>query len=87
MTLTCEPGFIMAVCINHGRPKHTRISKTFEPIAFDTAISPKPSLITAIELRASGTDTPAATNVNPITVSGMANVEPITVIIQTIKYE
>lgn len=39
---------------------------TFDPTAFETAMSPYPSLITAIELNASGIDTPAATNVKPI---------------------
>lgn len=42
------------------------MSNTFDPTAFETAISPYPSLITAIELNASGIDTPAATNVKPI---------------------
>lgn len=28
--------------ISHGIPKQTRISKTFDPIAFEIAISPKP---------------------------------------------
>ena len=46
-----------------------------------------PSLTTAIPASASGTLTPAAINVNPITVSGIINVEPIIVIIQTIMYE
>lgn len=36
-----------------------------------------PSLITAILLRASGTETPAATKVRPITVSGIPRVLPI----------
>lgn len=79
----------MAVLKNQGRPRQTKISKTLEPIAFDTAMSPYlpeniheyiinkvqksdvyPSLITAILERASGTETPAATKVSPITVSG-----------------
>lgn len=35
-----------------------------------------PSLMTAMLLKASGTDTPAATKVNPITVSGIPSVLP-----------
>lgn len=35
-----------------------------------------PSFITAILDKASGTETPAATNVNPITVSGIPKVLP-----------
>lgn len=30
----------MAVLMNQGRPKQTRMSKTFDPTALDTAISP-----------------------------------------------
>lgn len=36
-----------------------------------------PSFNTAILERASGTDTPAATNVRPMTVSGIFKVDPI----------
>ena len=46
-----------------------------------------PSLTTAIPASASGTLTPAAINVKPMTVSGIMNVAPITVIIHTITYE
>ena len=42
-----------------------------------------PSLTTAMPESASGTETPAAMNVRPITVSGMARVNPMTVIIHT----
>ena len=45
-----------------------------------------PSRTTAIPDSASGTLTPAAIKVRPITVSGIPNVKPITVIIQTWKY-
>lgn len=41
-TFTTPPGFTMAVSINHGRPKHIKMSKTLLPIALDTAISPCP---------------------------------------------
>gem|GEM_PF-6033023 len=77
-TLTWLPGFMMAVCINQGSPKHMRMSKTLDPTAFETAMSPYPSLTTANDESASGTDTPAATNVSPITVSGTPSVLPIT---------
>lgn len=43
----------MKVPITNGRPSPRLISNTFEPIAFDTAMSPNPSLATKIELRAS----------------------------------
>lgn len=76
VTLTWEPGWIMAVWMNQGRPRHTRMSKTLLPTALLTAMSPKPSLMTANEESASGTLTPAATNVRPITVSGMPKVLP-----------
>ena len=46
-----------------------------------------PSLTTAIPDRASGTLTPAAMKVRPMTVSGIPNVKPMTVIIHTITYE
>lgn len=104
MTFTCEPGLIMAVCMNHGSPRQIRMSKTFEPTAFETAMSPYlakghvfslrtlqdvtyPSFMTAMLDRASGTDTPAATKVNPMSVSGTPRVLPMIVIIQTMMYE
>lgn len=40
ITFTCPPGLMMVVCMNHGRPKQIRMSNTFEPTAFETAISP-----------------------------------------------
>ena len=76
VTFTCEPGCIIAVCINQGSPRQTRISKTLLPTALLTAMSPRPSLITANDERASGTLTPAATNVRPIIVSGIPRVLP-----------
>ena len=45
-----------------------------------------PSRTTAIPDSASGTLTPAAIKVRPITVSGIPKVKPITVIIQTWKF-
>ena len=41
-TFTTLPGCTMAVLINQGRPKQTKMSKTLLPMAFDTAISPWP---------------------------------------------
>ena len=62
--------------MNQGRPRQTRISKTLLPTALLTAMSPRPSLMTAREDNASGTLTPAATNVRPMTVSGIPSVLP-----------
>ena len=76
VTLTYDPGLTIAVCMNQGRPRQTKISKTLLPTALLTAISPRPSLITAREESASGTLTPAATKVKPITVSGIPSVLP-----------
>ena len=39
--------------ITKGRPRPRLISNTFDPIAFDTAISPNPSRATIMELKAS----------------------------------
>lgn len=58
--------FVPQPFTHQGNPKHTSISNTFDPTAFDTAISPYPSLITAIELKASGTLTPAKNDVKNI---------------------
>ena len=60
-----------------------RMSKTLLPMALLIAMSPCPSLTTATPERQSGTLTPAAMKVSPITVSGIPKVNPITVIIQT----
>lgn len=65
--------FIFFFVSYHGRPRQIRMSNTFEPTAFETAISPYPSLITAIELNASGIDTPAATKVKPIETQNMGH--------------
>ena len=42
LTFTTLPGCTIAVLINQGRPKQTKMSKTLLPMAFDTAISPWP---------------------------------------------
>lgn len=68
---------MMAVWMNQGSPRQTRMSNTLLPTALLTAMSPRPSFITAREDRASGTLTPAATNVRPMTVSGMPKVLPV----------
>ena len=39
--------------ITKGRPRPRLISNTFDPIAFDTAMSPNPSRATIMELKAS----------------------------------
>ena len=39
---TVEPGDTIAVLINHGTASPIKISKTFEPIELDTAMSPRP---------------------------------------------
>lgn len=83
MALTWLPGKITVVCINHGRPRQIKILKMFEPTALETAMLPHPFLVTATELNRAGMDTAAATNVNPMTASGIFNVVPIIVIIHT----
>uniref|UniRef100_A0A0B6YMA1 Uncharacterized protein n=1 Tax=Arion vulgaris TaxID=1028688 RepID=A0A0B6YMA1_9EUPU len=75
------------VCINHGTPKQTRMSNTLLPTAFDTAISARPSFITKTLATTSGRLTPNATKVRLITLSGMLIVNPIMVIIQTMRNE
>ena len=63
--------------INHGRPKHTKMSKMFEPIALHNAISAKPARFTTRALdNSSGNDVPAANNVRPPTVCGTPKVTP-----------
>lgn len=52
-----------------------------------TAISPKPSLVTATLVNKSGTDVPAANMVKPITMSGIPNAAPAEEDHQTMKYE
>jgi len=43
-----DPGSTKAVCTSHGRPRPTKISNTFEPIAFETAIEPLPCFAATI---------------------------------------
>jgi hypothetical protein len=40
-TFTVEPGSTMAVLMNQGRPRQSRMSKTLLPIALLTAMSPE----------------------------------------------
>lgn len=40
LTLSWSLGLVMAVLTNQGTPKHIKISKTFDPTALETAISP-----------------------------------------------
>ena len=58
-------------------------SKTFDAIKFEMAMFPYPLFMAAIELRASGTERPAATKVRRLTTSGMPSVLQIIVISQT----
>ena len=79
------------VKIRNGRPRPRSISNTFDPIAllrliskgrdanqvpYLTAISPKPSLATNIEERASGTEVPAAIITRPIVKWPIWNIHP-----------
>lgn len=61
-TMSCPRKFI---AMNQGMPRPNRISKTFDPMALLTAISPRPCLATTIEPIKSGTLVPAAKTVNP----------------------
>ena len=45
ITLTVDPGFTMAVWMNHGMPRQTRMSNTLDPIALLTAMSPENTII------------------------------------------
>ena len=42
VTDTVDPGLVIAVLMNHGIPRQTRMSKTLLPIALLTAMSPCP---------------------------------------------
>ena len=44
---------LMAMLITKGRPRPRSMSNTLDPRALDTAMSPKPSRATRMELRAS----------------------------------
>ena len=54
----------VGVCQSTGRP--TRMSKTFEPMEDEMAMSPRPSLAMYMELSASGMDVPLARIVRPM---------------------
>jgi len=82
-TVGPAPIGLIVVFSNQGSPSPKKISKTFDPIEFDTAISPYPFLATSTDAMVSGTDVPAAKNVIPITVSGIPKVKPVRQIIQT----
>ena len=60
----------------HGMPKPRRMSKTFEPIAFETAMSPWPCLATSSEPIASGTEVPAARTVTPMIAGWIFHMQP-----------
>ena len=59
-----------------GKPRPRRMSKTFEPIAFETAMSPWPLRATRSEPIASGTEVPAAGSVQPIIAGWMLRMHP-----------
>mmetsp|Transcript_101264 Transcript_101264/g.261686 ORF Transcript_101264/g.261686 Transcript_101264/m.261686 type:complete len:256 (-) Transcript_101264:623-1390(-) len=61
----------------HGTPSPTRMSKTFEPKALATAMSPSPFFATAIDARASGIEVPAASGMRPMTRGGTISSCPI----------
>lgn len=65
--------------MNHGKPKHNRISNVFEPIELLMPIAPWPCLVTMTLDTASGTLVPAAKNVRPMIESGMSAVSPVNV--------
>ena len=57
--------------INHGTPRPKRMSKMFEPIAFEIAMSPRPCFATMTEDIVSGIDVPIARTVSAMMASGM----------------
>mmetsp|Transcript_128971 Transcript_128971/g.373160 ORF Transcript_128971/g.373160 Transcript_128971/m.373160 type:complete len:249 (+) Transcript_128971:242-988(+) len=78
---------VIAAFKNHGNPRPNKMSNVFEPTALATAMSPMPSLATAIEPMASGTEVPAAKMIKPITTSGIPNKQwPIRPPASTAKY-
>mmetsp|Transcript_17543 Transcript_17543/g.35821 ORF Transcript_17543/g.35821 Transcript_17543/m.35821 type:complete len:123 (+) Transcript_17543:610-978(+) len=75
------------VKMSQGSGKPTRISNILLPIELDTAMSPSPILATMTLDNKSGTEVPAARNVNPITTEGMPMVFPKISAHPTMKYE
>mmetsp|Transcript_15101 Transcript_15101/g.14502 ORF Transcript_15101/g.14502 Transcript_15101/m.14502 type:complete len:149 (-) Transcript_15101:1016-1462(-) len=71
----------------HGSANPTVISKTFDPIEEDTALSPRPFLATMTAASISGTEVPAAKNVRPIITDGIPSVAPIISTQLTMKYD
>merc|ERR1719171_1276202 len=63
------------------------MSKTLEPIAFETAMSPWPLRATSREPIASGTEVPAARRVQPMIAGWMLSMQPILEAHETMKYE
>lgn len=76
-----------ALLMNQGRPRHSKISKVFEPIELLIPIVPWPWFVTMTLDTASGILVPAAKKVRPITESGISNVSPIKVIINATTYD
>lgn len=64
--------------MNHGSPRQIRMSKMFDPIELQMAMSANPARLTTRTLEInSGNDVPAAKIVSPPTVSGIPNVSPV----------
>lgn len=63
--------------MNHGKPRHSRISNVFDPIELLMPMPPWPWFVTMTLETASGTLVPAARNVSPITESGISIVSPM----------
>ena len=83
LTVGPAPIGLIVVFSSQGSPSPKKISKTLDPIEFDTAISPYPFRATRTDAIVSGTDVPAAKKVIPMTVSGIPKVKPVRQIIQT----
>ena len=72
---------------NQGIGRPTRISKMLLPIELDTAMSPSPILATITLDNKSGTEVPAAKNVNPMMKVSIPKVAQIVSVQPTMKYE
>ena len=71
----------------HGTGRPTRMSKMLLPMELETAISPSPMRATITLVSKSGTEVPAARNVNPMIIDGMPKVAPMVSAQSTMKYE
>merc|ERR1712238_517441 len=64
--------------IIHGTGRPNKMSKIFDPIEDDTAMSPSPMRATAIEETASGMEVPAARMVKPRTIAALGSPRKMT---------